>query len=258
MIAARCGAAIVLATTLQGCSSEVVLANWACRRPSDSTIQLDAGTPLSVPWSTGFEDGFCGFYDGGGYCYSTGTGSHRIVESPVHSGRHAAALTVFGDGTDANSQARCVRRGELPEQAYYGAWFFVPAVPVNTGVWNLIHFQGSGGGTLLWDLSLADDGNAGMRLSIYSELPHENLPTLVQAPSIPIGSWFHVQLFLKRAADATGEVAVYQNGHNILRATNVITDDSQSAEWYVGNLATRLSPAESTLFVDDVSIGTGL
>jgi hypothetical protein len=74
------------------------------------------------------------------------------------------------------------------------------------------------------------------------------------ATPIPIGEWFHLELYLKRAADATGEVALYQDGELLFRATDLITDDSDWAQWYVGNLATDLTPPESTLYVDDVTI----
>jgi hypothetical protein len=36
--------------------------------------------------------------------------------------------------------------------------------------------------------------------------------------------------------------------------TNILTDDSSVGQWYVGNLATGLTPPASTLYVDDVTI----
>ena len=63
-----------------------------------------------------------------------------------------------------------------------------------------------------------------------------------------------MQFYLVRAADPTGEVALYQDGELLLDQTNILTDDSSVGQWYVGNLATGLTPSESTLYVDDVSI----
>jgi hypothetical protein len=65
-------------------------------------------------------------------------------------------------------------------------------------------------------------------------------------------------MFLKRASDATGEVQVYQDGVSVLHQIGIITDDSAWAQWYVGNLATNLTPPESTIYVDDVSISGSL
>jgi hypothetical protein len=35
-----------------------------------------------------------------------------------------------------------------------------------------------------------------------------------------------------------------------------MTDPSNWGQWYVGNLATALAPSNSTIYVDDVTIGT--
>jgi hypothetical protein len=40
-----------------------------------------------------------------------------------------------------------------------------------------------------------------------------------------------------------------------LDLTGIATDDSRWGEWFVGNFATALSPASSTVYVDDVTIG---
>jgi hypothetical protein len=93
-------------------------------------------------------------------------------------------------------------------------------------------------------------------LSVRGYLSNLIVPDMSGAPAIPIGSWFHVVMYLKLAADATGEVDVYQNNDRILYAPNLITDTDNSIfdQWYVGNLADSLNPAESTVYVDDVTI----
>jgi hypothetical protein len=63
-----------------------------------------------------------------------------------------------------------------------------------------------------------------------------------------------VELYLARARDNTGEVAVYQDGERIIEAQNVRTDDSDWGQWYVGNLASGLTPSDSTLYVDDITL----
>ena len=63
-------------------------------------------------------------------------------------------------------------------------------------------------------------------------------------------------MYLRRAADATGEVTVYQDGVVAYHLVDLVTDDTSWGQWYVGNLATGLAPADSTLYVDDVAIRT--
>jgi hypothetical protein len=256
------------------CSPEVQVGawTWACTdNASSSNGSMDGGAgdgagettdgavpPVAIPWSTGFEDGFCGFEEGTGFCFDTGSGTHEMVQSPVHSGRFAAAFTV-DSSQSGGSQTRCVREGSLPKEAYYSAWYFIPALQVNTGNWNLFHFQGGPGPgprlSGLWDVSLVNDASGNLSLTVLDFLGSTDVGTSA-APPVPIGSWFHIQFFLRRAADETGEVTVYQDGLIAFHWVDIVTDNTPFQQWYVGNLASlnALSPPRSTLYVDDVEI----
>ncbi len=263
-ICAQCMGLSALVCLASACSSKLVIATWACPQSSDAgrtgSTPNEAGDSIEVPWSTGFEDGSCDYSASGGFCFATGVSSFQIVTSPVRSGQYAAAFSVT-TGSDAGSQVRCVRQGTLPIQAYYGAWYYVPSLSTNNnGVWNLFHFQGppsSSSKQGLWDISLINNDSGGLRLVVY-QFPITGVtggtPDMSSTPAIPIGKWFHIVMLLKRASDATGEVQVFQDDVSVLHLTGIITDDSEWAQWYVGNLATNLSPPESTLYVDDVSI----
>lgn len=261
-----CASASVI--LLNACSSNLVLSAWVCKQ-SAVTNRPDSGSADAAvgfsPWTTSFENGFCDYFAGDdGSCYFTGppgTASYTIVEAPVHSGHYAAAFTVIGHGTNlgTSTNSRCHRDGELPRQAYYKVWYYVPTIATNSDNWNLIHFQGAGPAddhlNGLWDISLVNNANGGLRLTVKDYVENSSIPDMTDSPPIPIGSWFEIKVFLKRAADATGEVAVYQDGVKILQATNLITDNTTYGQWYVGNLATDLDPAESTVYVDDVAVG---
>jgi hypothetical protein len=256
---------------LNACSSDILLANWVCK-PSGSVDHpdsgsSDAGTEFS-PWGTSFENGFCDYSsEGNGSCYTShGAATFGIVEAPVHVGHYAAAFTVVGDGsnTDSGTNSRCHRDGELPSEAYYGAWFYVPTLATNSGNWNLIHFQGRNTTTEKetwrgeWDVSLVNNANGGLRLTVRDYVEGSSIPEVNDSPPIPIGTWFHLVVFLKVASDPTGEFAVYQDGTKIMKATNLITHSFVYGQWYVGNVATNLNPSRSTLYVDDVSVGSEL
>jgi hypothetical protein len=257
-----------------GCSPEVQVGTWtwACANPNSSDATLDGGigeaagatndaasAPVLIPWSSGFEDGFCGYEAVNGFCYGFGGGAYDIVQSPVHSGRFAAAFSV-DTSQPRGSQARCVREGSLPHEAYYGAWYFIPSLQSNTGNWNLFHFQGGAGpGPLLhglWDVSLVNDANGNLSLTMLDFLASVDIGPNA-APPVPIGAWFHLQFFLRRAADSSGEVTVYQDGVIAYHLVNVVTDDSSFQQWYVGNLVNgnSLTSAKYTIDVDDVEIG---
>lgn len=241
----------VLALSLAACSPQLTVGTWAC----PNTEMASETDPVAVPWSTGFEDQFCDYEQLGGFCYAEDNASYTTVTAPVHSGQFAAAFSVVAGDTNGH-QTRCVRQGALPAAAYYGAWYFIPASATNTALWNLVHFQGgdpASGAHGLWDISLVNGTNGALELVVFDFLNGATRRSTRTVP-VPIATWFHIELYLKRATDTTGEVALYQDDQLLLDVKNLRTDDSSWAQWYVGNLATGLSPRESTLYVDDVSI----
>jgi len=254
-------ATLAIAWLTLACEPTVIIGSCSA---SSSAAVGEAGafgaaneSSVSVPWSTGFEDGLCGYQAVQGYCYSRHDASIEIVRSPVHSGTFAAAFTVNGNTTTADrSQARCVRQGVMPRVAYYGAWYWIPAVQISDGNWNLFHFLGGvseGDSHALWDISLVNDTDGALELSLFNFLTGTH-PPLSGVPPLPIATWFHVEIRLVRSAQANGEVTVLQDGVVALRLTNLITDDTDWGEWYVGNYAKNLVPTLSTVYVDDVTI----
>ena len=236
------------------CEHDLHVGKWNCADAPDAVQHADETTVVAAPWSTSFEEGFCDYSQGAGYCYGDRLATYTTVTSPVHSGHYAAAFNVQGDDLAAR-QARCVVEGILPTAAYYGAWYFVPARATNSGLWNLVHFQGGDLSALhgLWDISLENGSDEQLQLIVYDFLNGRTHRPADPTP-IPIGSWFHIELYLERAAGETGEVALFQDGNELLRVTNLVTDDTRWGQWYVGNLASGVSPADSTLYVDDVTI----
>ena len=247
--------ALATASTLAACQPDLNVGEWQCDPGADATAP-EVTAPIELPWSTGFEDQFCGYTELSGFCYASPNASYTTVTSPVHSGRFAAAFKV--DAADPEGyQTRCVRQGQLPTAAYYGAWYFVPERATASGLWNLVHFQGGDASRQhgLWDISLVNGSSGELEAVVFDFL--NGMVRSPQTPTpIPIGQWFHLELYLRRAADATGEVALYQDGELLFEASDLITDDSSFGQWYVGNLADGLTPADSTLYVDDVTIRT--
>ncbi len=256
-------AGVALACLASGCEPELVVGTWACPAP-DVPPPGDAGATASlekivgVPWTTGFEKtGFCDYGRAGGFCYSSPGASYEIVDAPVHGGSSAAAFSATADPAADGAQARCFREGALPSEALYGAWFYVPSLADDAGNWNLMHFQGGAPNALhgLWDVSLdvVEDGTLALYVFDFLRGTSRRVPAGV-APAVPIGAWFRVEFRLRRAADSTGEVALYQDGALLLTLTGLATDDTDFGQWYVGNLVNALTPPDSTLYVDDVAI----
>jgi hypothetical protein len=174
----------------------------------------------------------------------------------VHSGTYAAAFTVKVGADGGGSQARCVEQGVFPKAAYYGAWYYVPERSQNHALWNLLHFQGGtpAGEHGLWDVSLVNHGDGGpLYPALYDFLTGTPMDS---ATSIPIGRWFHIEAFVERANDASGQLRLLLDGSMVVELDNLKTDDTRWGQWYVGNLANGLMPPESTVYVDDVTISS--
>lgn len=280
---ARLSMLAFVATPSLGCESKVVLATWSCPEPhreaggatstgglvgsagtlgnsgaagAATTEASEATRIVAVPWHTGFEDGFCDYSKAVGNCAGR-EGRLQIVTEPVHSGLYAAAYTSPSVVPDV--QSRCAVAGNFPVRAYYGAWYYIPVLPKQFEHWNLFHYQATepNGGSFsrVWDVTLLKKPNGDLRLEVYDfGKAGAPLPDQSNAPSVPIGKWFHIELFVKRAVDLTGEYQLYQDGQSIFRITGVHTDTGGHAQWYVGNLAENMDPVESTVYVDDVSI----
>jgi len=249
------------------CAPKVSAGVWQC---SDDGGTSDGGAssapadtdPVAVPWSTGFEEGFCDYTEVAGYCY--GDQPYVLVTEPHHlGGRFAAEFKVEGDGW---KQTRCVRQGVLPEAAYYGAWYFIPEALTDPGTaWNLFHFTGGDSSDArlpsLWDVHLGKISQTeDWELVVYDPVspPPNNIYRGADHKRIPFGKWFHIELFLKRATDATGEIALYQDGVLLFERVNLKSDASKFSQWYVGDWAEGATPANSRLYVDDLSISATL
>jgi len=214
--------------------------------------------PLPAPWQTSFDDGFCGFKYRAGFCYSDADSSYRVVTDPVHTGPFAAAFDMNSSESTGARQTRCVREGVLPSEAYYGAWYYVPSyLSAAAHSWNLFHFQGGMPGQRLdglWDVSM--DDSSGVLAAYIANLkggePHDR-PT---PQPIPMNRWFQLEFYLKSAPDTTGEVALFQDGQELVRVTGLITNDTPFTQWYVGNWTATIAPNSptSSLYVDDVSV----
>ncbi len=255
--AVRFGLALTL-VALSACAPKLVVGEFSCNGGVDAGVP-DKTAAVATPWSTSFEGKDCDYQLAAGYCYAFSGASFEAVTSPVHSGRYAMAFHADSNDAGSEAQARCVRQGVLPQAAYYGAWYYVPSlVAIDTDqVWNLFHFQ-SGDTTTqngMWDVSLVNDKNQDdVELVAFNFLKGTTYPA--QRVPIPLGSWFHLELYLKRASDMTGEAALYQDGEQIFDVTNVVSDNSASTfqQWYVGNYTSGLVSTDNTVYVDDVTI----
>lgn len=230
----------------------------ACFGAPATSGRVQQGVPLPAPWQTGFEQGFCEYQAPTGYCYEGSNAGYRLVSTPTHTGATAMAFELEMAGEEGTHQTRCVRQGTLPDAATYSAWYYVPSGVTAADNWNLFHFRGGmPNGVLrhMWDVNIGV-GDAGELALYVADTRTGRYRTHLQDTPVPLPTdrWFLLEFYLKRAADATGEVALFQDGQELLRVSGVSTDDNPFTQWYVGNYANSIQPPRSIVYVDDVSI----
>jgi len=248
-------ASVGLASLASACEPHLAVGTWDCPAPrptEDGGIEIG----FDVPWRTGFETGFCDYERTGGYCYGDPGATYRIIDAPVHGGHQAAAFGITTDPALDGTQARCFLQGRMPVAATYGAWIYLPSPAQTGGNWNLFHLPSGAISDWhgVWDVSIDTTSDGTLFLYVLDALDSgaRLVPNSVQP--IPIASWFHVEFRLVRAKDATGEVALYQDGKLLVERSGIVTEDSDLGQWYVGNLATALTPTDSAVYVDDVTV----
>ena len=101
-------AAVVLAFMASACERDpdLMIGKFTCPVPDAGAL-----TSVAVPWTAGFEGGFCDYERTGGFCFGDPDATYKIVDTPTHNGRHAAAFTVTSDHAKNGAQARCVLQG---------------------------------------------------------------------------------------------------------------------------------------------------
>ena len=260
--------AFAVLPVLASCAPKVSAGEWQCPAadggadggPSEPAQETD---PIRVPWSTGFEDGFCDYLKVAGTCY--GDAPYIVVTEPRHSGKFSAKMAAIGSLPGSLPQTRCIRRGELPESAYYSAWYYIPEPLTKVkSAWNLWHFAGGDSPddalASLWDVTLVrgvQDGE--WELVVYDIAGGGGTYRGPDHKPVPIGSWFKIVLFLKRAPDASGEIRLYQDDSLLFEQTKLKSDFSKYGQWYVGDwTGDDAEPEDSYLYVDDVSISASL
>ena len=154
-----------------------------------------------------------------------------------------------------------------PPEAYYGAWFYIPA-SLQIGSWLSLHHFGyhPTAGTTdtmpVWDFHVYPTSDGTLAARLYESSTIKNFEQPVPVP-VTTAAWVHFEIFYRNAADATGRIIVWQDGVQILDVANVITAPSDAVQWDAGGGSNDVAPTPAAVYLDDATIsssrvGTGL
>lgn len=232
--------------------------------------------PNSVVWSADFETGNLLQWQSSSNDLTTVADSgacsrpeNGISRAYAHSGQFSMEMTI----TTTLGKAGCRQfRKQEPlrgEPFYYSAWFYIPEPVQVDNFWNIFQFKSQSAAhssDVFWKLEIRNDDDGTMRIVPVWKGPvpgphagdpverHLYRQTLTR---IPVGVWFHLEVYLQQSENYDGHIIVWQDGVEILNEQNVVTKYQDGTQgWSVNNYGADLTPATNTLYIDDVVIST--
>lgn len=225
--------------------------------------RIDVGS--SVLWTAGFESGGLDEWtgvDGGGTSLEPSSSAIVVASEHAHHGSFAAKMTVTA--TRARSMSTLDRNGNLPEQGYYSAWFYLPEATSVSNTppqqyWSLMRFRGRAVVTdsktmfPIYDINLKSLASGAMSLRVYDVVLSQDAPMIEEEPLVPLARWFQVEAFYRNAPDATGRLSLWLDGTLVADIAKA-TGPSGWVGWSVANVIVGLSTEALTLYTDDCAL----
>jgi hypothetical protein len=229
--------------------------------PPDPSVIFTTGNEGSLKdWDSGPD------MDAGGYYADPGVPLPQYTTEQHHSGEGAAKVFINADGS-TDKISRLYRRIGDYEEAYYLAWFYLKEDHVPSSWWSVFLFranQNRADSTDLWSIDLVRTPQDQLTVALYEhqydngagKQPGRTVSASTQL-NVPVGVWFQLQAYLKAKAGQPSQLRIYLDGTEIINLQNTTAaPDGMSLYWVIGNGAGKLSPAESTVYIDDAQIAT--
>lgn len=222
-------------------------------------------------WSATFEPGDLSewVFDANGGLWYENAAPATVSTDLAHAGRYAGKPTMGPTmGAPGMASSSYFYRNQVPPSAYYAAWYYIPSTVTIHSWMSLAHFRSSTTGddtnpTAIWDLNVwpVVEGSlppgtlpvGTLTTHFYNYLTMTNADQLV-TQAVPTDQWVHFEILLRKATDATGQVTVWQDNVMIVDLQNVPTVLTAWVQWDAGGASNDLSPATSSIYMDDASI----
>ncbi len=223
--------------------------------------QVDIGS--NVLWVSQFEDGTLDEWTGvaGGDAVATPMPPNTIQVSTMyaHHGRYGAVLTIDAgpDGTQEN--AGLIRKGNLPTEAFYSAWYYLPTTVTVGNYWIIFKLRlrtDANDPTTedeFYDFELSNAATGEMTVLIFDHRTEADVPLEGSAPIVPVSVWFQVEAFYRNTNDASGQIIFWLNGQEIARVVGPMAPTTW-VEWDVVNVGEVLTPNSVVVAVDDCAV----
>lgn len=217
---------------------------------------LDLGS--NVAWSSDLETG--NFSDWqvapGGGAYTLGApGAVESSTDHARSGTRSAKLTAPANGDEGG--AGLWRAMPTTGEAYYSAWFFIPAKVALQSYWTIEQFRSRPAADvpvsgINVNLRPLPDGSLVVYV-LQNESQYLAAPLADPTPLVPIGKWFQLEALVRFARDASGRFALWLDGRLVYDLNNRSTAGGDQLYWVACNVTRSASPAPLVIYVDDAA-----
>jgi hypothetical protein len=214
-------------------------------------------------WSTDHETGEMSqwWYPGGVYAcggeFNSDGGTSGVSTTVARSGLYSARLNLpnVGAGTQGARLFRwCEARANTA--LYYSAWYYIPQEVTVRDWWALMEWKSAGSYNAKFAVYVDNRPDGQMYLLLGRGQDSGGGSWRQDLKNVPVGQWFHLEAYYRKASDNTGQITIWQDGVQILGVVNVQTANSSDLGWAVTNYGAQLSPSNVTIYVDDAVINT--
>lgn len=215
------------------------------------------------------------------------TAQYRIQDKIVHEGKYAARLAIapFRIGSVVIGASPGIRLAwhnkkvaapndpaNLPNQAYYSAWYLLPTPVESPGInimqWKqpliLSAIEQTREPTLNVQLRGAS-GYMGLclrhRVDEYGQYFPQGTQAAENMMPLPVGEWFEIKSLYEWSKLPTGRVATWLNNQLLWNVSGIRTEFSRpfisyARQWTVNNYAPYVKPSPYSIYIDSCSAWT--
>jgi len=184
----------------------------------------------------------------------------EVSADRVHRGARAAKLTIDAPAGAGQQTISLSRKGGLPADAYYSAWYYLPRTTTVAVYWVLFKIRrrdAADDATTereLFDVDLASMPTGEMGLQLYDHRIAGTVPLLRPDAAVPVGVWFQIEAFYRNAADETGRFTVWLDGVEVADLGGSPTSQTAWIEWAAVSVGDSLDPNPAVVYVDDCAV----
>jgi hypothetical protein len=222
---------------------------------------MDLGT--NVLWTSTFEGGtFDEWTNVGGSASAYPDPGDTIVASTsyAHHGRYAAELTIDAGPNGTQENAGLNRKGGLPVEAYYSAWYYLPRTITVGTFWILFKFRlrtdvnDANTENEFYDLELTNAADGSLTLLLYDHQSGADVPIAAPAPVVPVSVWFQIEAFYRNAQDDSGQLTIWLDDRMVVDVSGQPMAPTPWVEWDAVNVGENLTPSTAVVAIDDCAI----